>query len=282
MASLHLGLLGAGIARSRMPRLQHYLGQLVNTQIEYVLIDGLNQPAFDAKACVLQAIADGFQGLNVTHPYKQQIYSLVSSPCIPAHERIGSYNTLLFRGHQILGANTDYSGFIRAYLNKFGNRPPGQVFLCGAGGVGRAVAMGLKALGCKKIAIFDTVLSQAESLAGLLESEAVSVTLVTEQTMATSVVNADGLVNCTALGMYHTPGSAIDLALVSKQQWAFDAVYTPLDTLFMTHCQQSGIQCLSGFDLWFFQGLDAFRLFTGMEIPPTGSLKQETLSWLDQ
>ena len=106
--------------------------------------------------------------------------------------------------------------------------------------------------------------------------------IVTRQNLAASILAADGLVNCTALGMYQTPGSSIDLSLVSKQQWAFDAVYTPLKTEFMAHCQQSGMHCLSGFDLWFFQGLDAFQVFTGIKTQPDKNLKAEALSWLDQ
>jgi len=281
MTAIRLGLLGNGIAHSRMPRLQHYLGQLTQTDINYILIDALNKNAFDPVAQINKTITEGFRGVNVTHPFKQKIYPLVDSPLIKGHELIGSYNTLLFRDSHILGANTDYSGFIKAYFNKFGKRSPGRVFICGAGGVGRAVAMGLVKTGCKYYSIFDTRQSQSESLASLLEQQDVSVDVVTKQNLADSIVNADGLVNCTATGMHRSPGSAINLALVGNQQWAFDAVYTPLDTEFMAHCREAGMQCLSGFDLWFFQGLDAFQIFTGTELTPTDSLKAEALSWLD-
>lgn len=281
MTMLKLGLLGSGISHSKMPRLQHYLGQLTGTEIDYVLIDGLRQHSFDPAEKIRNAISSGFGGLNVTHPYKQQIYQLVTSPYIKGHELIGSYNTLLPAGNNILGANTDYSGFIKAYKNKFGRHPPGQVFLCGAGGVGRAVAMGLKELGCTDLKLFDPVHAQAESLARALEKCNVNVEIVSTQNKESAILKADGLANCTAIGMHSNPGSAIDLSLVDKQAWAFDAVYTPLDTEFLSHCRQSAIPCLSGFDLWLYQGLDAFKIFTGTEIEVSQALKTETLSWLD-
>jgi shikimate dehydrogenase len=280
MPAIRIGLLGAGIAKSKMPRLQHYLAHLANTDLEYSLIDSQNLPAFDPVHQIKKVIAEGFHGINVTHPYKQQIYTLVNYPCIQGHELIGSYNTLLFKGKDILGANTDYSGFIKAYQKTFGDRLPGHVFICGTGGVGRAVAMGLKILGCNHMSIFDTTRSQAESLGHLLESHGVSVQVVSEKNLASAIAAADGLVNCTTLGMYQTPGSAIDLSLVNKQQWAFDAVYTPLETEFISRCRHAGLHCLTGFDLWLFQGLDAFRIFTGIEILVNEEIKAEAIRWL--
>ena len=54
-------------------------------------------------------------------------------------------------------------------------------------------------------------------------------------------------------------------AALGLQRWAFDAVYTPENTEFLHACRVRGIDTLSGFELFLFQGLDAFRLFTGIE-----------------
>jgi shikimate dehydrogenase len=60
--------------------------------------------------------------------------------------------------------------------------------------------------------------------------------------------------------------------MIGPQQWGFDAVYTPLQTRFLTACQQAGLATLSGFDLWVFQGIDAFNIFTGSEVRASKTL----------
>lgn len=279
--TLLMGLMGSGIARSRMPRLQQYLGSLAQVSLDYQLIDGEQVAGFDPVQRVHQAMAAGFHGLNVTHPYKQKVYDLVQQPAVSGHEIIGSYNTLKFEQGRIYGANTDYSGFVRGYRYRRGVTEPGKVVLCGAGGVGRAIGFGLADLGASHISIFDLVEEQAQSLCKALQRQGVSTSVVAADDLQNAMQAADGLVNCTALGMYKYPGSAFPAAAIGAQQWAFDAVYTPLETEFIVQCRQAGMQCVSGFDLWVFQGLDAFRIFTGVDVDANEELLATTLSWLD-
>lgn len=220
----------------------------------------------------------GLAGVNVTHPYKQLVCQVVSGPIMPGHERIGAYNTLVFREDLILGANTDYSGFISAYRFRRGNQNPGRVFLCGAGGVGHAIAWALAELDCEHLDIYDVNRKQAESLERDL-NHALSVSVISEDAVAETVRACDGLINATSLGMHGHPGSAFNPALISQQSWAFDAVYTPLNTEFLQTCEAASIECLSGFNLWLFQGLDAFEALTGRRSEPTESLIQTTRSW---
>ncbi|GAB3113970.1 shikimate dehydrogenase [Aestuariicella hydrocarbonica] len=279
--SLKMALMGSGIARSRMPRLQHYLSALSGIAIDYGLLDGENVTGFDPVKRVQQAKSEGFYGLNVTHPYKQKIVDLVSGPIVHGHEAIGSYNTLKFENDEILGANTDFSGFISGYTFRRGDRAPGQVLICGAGGVGRAIAFALSELGASHIAIFDVVPGQAESLREALRERGTESEVVLSDQLEAVMQQVDGLVNCTALGMYSHPGSAFPLSAIGAQRWAFDAVYTPLETEFMKRCKAAGMQCLSGFDLWIFQGIDAFQLFTGIEVEANNELISTALTWLD-
>ena len=52
---------------------------------------------------------------------------------------------------------------------------------------------------------------------------------------------AQGLVNCTPLGMHGHPGTPLDARAMSGAQWAFDAVYTPADTLFLKDAEAAGL-----------------------------------------
>jgi shikimate dehydrogenase len=61
-------------------------------------------------------------------------------------------------------------------------------------------------------------------------------------------------------------GNAFPAAVLPGKRWAFDAVYTPIDTPFLVEARAAGIAAMSGYELFFHQGVDAFRLFTGREV----------------
>jgi shikimate dehydrogenase len=69
------------------------------------------------------------------------------------------------------------------------------------------------------------------------------------------------------------PGSAIPANLLGGQSWAFDAVYTPIETEFLRAARAAGLDTLSGYELFFQQGIKAFELFTG-RVPPLDALRQ--------
>jgi shikimate dehydrogenase len=96
-------------------------------------------------------------------------------------------------------------------------------------------------------------------------------------TAAEIVPGAGGVVNCTPLGMTGRPGTAVPADLLGGQAWAFDAVYTPSDTPFLLAARRLGIATLSGYELFFHQGIRAFELFTG-RMPPLGILREQLLN----
>jgi shikimate dehydrogenase len=51
-------------------------------------------------------------------------------------------------------------------------------------------------------------------------------------------------------------------------RWAFDAVYTPRDTRFLRDAAAEGLEVLSGYELFFHQGIHAFGIFTGRRPDP--------------
>ena len=276
-----LGLMGAHISRSKMGKLQYFLAEQVSETIQYELLDGEVIQHFSPLDCINELVAAGYHGINVTHPYKQLVCSKVKAPLVAGHDKIGSYNTLRFINGELFGANTDYSGFKRGYEYRRGNRPPGNVLMCGAGGVGRAIAFGLAELGASHIYIADIVTQQSTELAEALSAHGFKASAVSTDSVPDLQSEVDGLVNCTALGMYGKPGSPFDASRIQSQSWAFDAVYIPLKTDFIQRCESAGMACMTGFDLWIFQGLDAFTLFTGETVSADEALINEALSWLD-
>jgi len=258
-----------------------YLAERVGLRLEYELIERVDSSGFDIAAEVSRLISQGYSGINVTHPFKQRLLNLVDRDFSSAESFIGAYNSLRFDDGIILGANTDFSGFKQGYVHHFGQCEPGAVLVCGAGGAGRAIARGLAELGASELLIYDLIAEQALRLADDLNQAGYRARAVAPDNLVASMGMVDGLINATALGMHHHPGSAFPLDAIGGQRWAFDAIYTPLETRFLGQARREGLEVVSGFNLWIFQGLDTFSFLTGVEVAPDPEILDQALRWLD-
>ncbi len=54
--------------------------------------------------------------------------------------------------------------------------------------------------------------------------------------------------------------------MLARKRWAFDAVYSPVETEFIRDARDAGVEVMTGYELYFFQGVDAFRIFTGFDV----------------
>lgn len=257
---LKLGLIGDNISHSRSPDLHRAAGRLVGLPVTYDLLTPkqLNASFEDVFA---NAQRDGLRGVNVTYPYKERMVELIEIADSTVRA-IGAVNTVLFTDKGPKGFNTDYTGFIAAYRQLFGDVTPGKVCLIGAGGVGKAIAFALCALGADEICCMDLDLEKAKALAAALGAFAgrTMITIASDPTHAAS--SADGLINCTPLGMMGIGGTPLDAVAMSNARWAFDAVYTPIETQFLKDADAAGLSTLSGYELFFYQGLQAWAHFS--------------------
>ena len=265
--TIKLGLIGDNISRSKSPRLHRTAGQLAGLDVTYDrLIPKDMGLSFDD--VFEQAQSGGFRGINVTYPYKELVTSkvTVADPLVRA---IGAVNTVVFDADGPKGFNTDYTGFMHAYRAVRGAQNPGIVCLIGTGGVGKAVAFGLVALEAQTIRCVDLDPAKADALANALRALGSDTTVETSTDAIQAAKGADGLINCTPLGMVGIGGTALPAEAMQGASWAFDAVYTPVDTQFLQDAVQASLTVISGYELFFGQGLDAWKIFTGVDIDPS-------------
>lgn len=258
-APVRLGLIGDNISRSQAPRLHELAGQLTGIPVSYerLIPRDLGQ---DFETVFQRARQAGFRGLNITYPYKERVVPLVRIPDAQV-AALGAINTVVFTADGPEGHNTDWSGFTAAYRRARGELAPGPVCLVGAGGVGKAVAFGLIPLGLEQLAIVERDLPKAEALAAALRAASPGLSVRVTRQVAEGVVGASGLLNCTPIGMAGHAGTPIPRPLMKGATWAFDAVYTPSETRFLRDAAAEGLAVLSGWELYFHQGHDAFAIF---------------------
>jgi shikimate dehydrogenase len=261
--TIRLGLIGDNIARSQAPRLHELAGRLTGLDVRY---DRLTPREFgkDFEPLFAEA-ATSYRGLNITYPYKERVVPLVTVPD-PRVAALGAVNTVVFEPDGPKGYNTDHSGFVAAYARTFGDRPPGTVCMLGAGGVGKAVAFGLLSLGLTDLRLVDPDLPKAAALARSLQAASPGLSVTVTGDVEEAATAAVGLVNCTPVGMVGYGGTPLPRRLMRGGTWAFDAVYTPVDTEFLRDAAAEGLAVMSGYELYFYQGLHAYAIFHGREI----------------
>lgn len=267
MSTLKLGLIGDNILRSRAPTLHGLAGRQNRVAVQYDRLTPSEMGEdFDTvfDACPMR----GYRGINVTYPYKERAAkkARMTDPLVQA---IGAVNTVLFEPDGPLGHNTDYSGFLAGYRNVRGEAAPGVACLIGTGGVGRALAFGLLALGAEEIRLIDRDAAKAQALAADLRAVGSPSSVRVFADAEEAAQGASGLLNGTPIGMVGYGGTPLPSESMAGSDWVFDAVYTPVDTPFLTDAEAAGLQVISGHELFFYQGVHAWRHFSGLPLDET-------------
>ncbi len=264
--SFTLGLVGAGISASLTPAMQEHEGLARGLNLTYRRIDaGIERfTTADLPDVVGWMRRLGFDGFNITHPFKQAVIPLLDELTDDAHD-LGAVNTVLIRDGRLFGANTDWSGYGQAFRRVLPDAVHDRVVIIGAGGAGSAVGYALLEQGAAHVSVVDVDVDRAgrcvTRLAKVFGDDRVDVST----DIAGTVREADGLVNATPVGMLGHEGMPIAPGLVHTGLWVSDVVYFPLETALIECARAKGCRVLPGGGMAVFQAVEAFRLFTGIE-----------------
>jgi shikimate dehydrogenase len=263
------GLIGSGIQASRTPAMHEREGAAQGLRSVYRLIDlSVLRLGVEALPELLTAAERmGFDGLNITHPCKQAVIPLLHALSADARA-IGAVNTVMLRDGRRIGHNTDWFGWAEGFRRALPGAAPGTVVQIGAGGAGAAVAHAALTLGATQLRLFDTDAGRATALAEALGARFGSGRAVPVSDLAAAVADAQGVVNCTPVGMAAYPGTPLPVALLRPALWVSDIVYFPRETALLRAARALGCRTVDGTGMALFQAVEAFRLFTGIQPDP--------------
>ncbi len=207
-------------------------------------------------------------GVSVTLPHKEAVIAHLDG-LTPRAQSVGAVNTLFLKDNLLLGDNTDMLGF----LAPLADRTIPAALVLGAGGVARAVLAGLALAKVKNITLAARDIHRAASLAGDIPCRIIP----WEERVAALHSMQEGLiVNTTPLGMQGEqekespiPGKAWMRCMQPSALTAYDLVYTPLTTVFLQDAAKAGVAVQNGLDCFIGQGLEQFRIWTGISLPAT-------------
>lgn len=258
------GLIGEDIAGSLSPSLH-------NVGFAALGVTGLYQPIDTAaRGLTLGELGDllnalratGFDGFNVTHPFKTAILPYLDD-ITPDALALGAVNTVVIREGRLIGHNTDWQGFA-AQFRTFGEdaSETGPVLVLGAGGAGRAVIYALTQAGVVDIRLYDPDNDRAAELAVELATGQDHITVVDDPT--TAAAEAGVIVNASTTGMNGTGGLPLAADALQAHHGIADVVYFPLETPLIVQARATGCRVATGDIMCFEQALAAFEIMTGL------------------
>ncbi|MFP3395167.1 shikimate dehydrogenase [Brevibacterium sp. SIMBA_078] len=272
-SSLLLGLIGVGISASRTPRMHENEGAAHSIPTIYRTID-IAEPRLaevGLEELLTAAIRLGFDGLNITHPFKQQVIDLLDE-VDPVAARINSVNTVVIDdAGRTTGYNTDVTGFAAGFRAGLDGAATEAVVQIGAGGAGCAVGFALAELGVGELIIADTDIDRAAGLAtdiGTVTGSRVRARAIGLDELEGAAASAQGIVNATPVGMKAYPGTPVDTSVFGAETWVADVVYFPLETQLLAEARAKGCRTLDGSGMAVNQAIDAFELFSGQKADP--------------
>jgi len=176
-------------------------------------------------------------GLNVTIPYKEQIWPYLDDVASSA-ARVGAVNVIeVCPDSRLIGHNTDYVGF-RESLRTFYPVPAAsaRALVLGTGGAAKAVAVALRELGIAYWLVSRDIMGQHLTYADL-----------TPEVIAAHPL----IINTTPLGTYPDVDACPPLPYpaLTPQHYLYDLVYNPRETLFLQKGREAGANTKNGFDM---------------------------------
>lgn len=263
--ALLLGLIGSGIQGSLSPYMHEKEASEQGLRCIYKLIDieALNLGVEKLSELLTAAQRLGFNGLNITHPFKQSIIPLLDELSDDAAS-INAVNTVILKDGQRIGYNTDWWGFAESFRRNLPDVKREHVVQLGAGGAGAAVAHATLTLGVGELSIFDIDNERAERLVSDLAERFGLNRVNVGRDLHPAVAEADGLINTTPIGMTKYPGLPLPAELLHSALWVAEIVYFPLETELLKRAREMGCRIMNGGGMAVFQAVEAFRLFSGI------------------
>ena len=267
-------LLGSPVAHSLSPAMHNCAFRALHIDAEYAVLDVTED---DLPAVIDRLRSEGAAGWNVTMPVKTAMHGLCEVLSSSA-EIARSVNTVRNEHGVLHGYTTDGDGFLRAMQEEGFPVRGAQLTLLGTGGAATSILIAAALENAVAIKVFYHSKSSRAAMRGILHRLAKSTktkieleALSDEEALQKAVDTSAVLINATNVGMAGTAladSSPLPPSIVlPKQLSVFDAIYNPRQTPLLNMAKEAGCQTANGLSMLLYQGAEAFRLWTGREMP---------------
>lgn len=266
-------LLGSPVQHSKSPMMHNESFRALGLDYCYL--------AFDIKENQLEQAVEtlklfGARGMNLTMPLKNNIVPLCDR-LSPAAQICRAVNTVVIEeDHTLTGHTTDGAGFFMSCREEGIEIKGKKMTLLGAGGAGTAILVQAALDGAEEIALFSRKNSPfmkrtVRIVEQLKEKTSCHVTLYDyeDRVLRQQIHTSHLLVNATNIGMAPNEEECLipDASFFHPELAVADVIYNPLETKLVKMAKAAGCKAFGGLEMLLYQGAEAFRLWTGEDMP---------------
>ena len=275
-------LLGDPVSHSISPAMHNLSFKSLGLDYVYLAFQTTIEQ-FDSTATTLKQI--GARGFNCTMPCKR-IAAERCDELSPAAKLMNSVNTVVIENGKLIGHNTDGVGYMSSVIDAGHNIIGKQMTLLGSGGASSAILAQAALDGVSNIHLFarkgnswNIIENQIAQINRETSCKVTLNELADETALRRSISDSAILVNASSVGM--APG--IDQCLIPDHSFfhpeliVSDVIYNPQKTKLLQMAEESGLSVFNGMYMLLYQGAEAFKLWTGHEMP-VDLIKKEIFS----
>lgn len=197
---------------------------------------------------VIQEFHSTLKGVNVTIPYKQEIFKFLDDIDDTAKE-VGAVNTVKYTDQgKLIGYNSDVVGFEQSIVPLLKPHHT-KALILGTGGASKAVSYVFKTLGIDSVKVSRNAFEKREILYDDLTKS-----LLSEYTI---------IINCSPVGTFPNVNQkpAIPYQFITHDHLLYDLIYNPKETSFLSEGMKKGARTKNGYEMLVLQAEESWRIW---------------------
>lgn len=251
-------VIGNPITHSKSPAIHAAFAKQTNQTMTY---EATLAPLGGFSDTVAKLIAEGYQGVNVTVPFKLDAFELATELDALA-QHAGAVNTLSFNQGVVHGYNTDGLGMVRDIEENLKTPLAGKrILLLGAGGAAQGVLYPLLDKAPSELVVANRTVEKAVAMIDKVSSDYSMVGLA-PSTYESLSQPFDVVINATSTGLNKTSLPIADI-IFAESCLAYDMMYGR-ETPFMKQARANNASVADGLGMLVEQAAEAFTLWRGV------------------
>lgn len=267
-----IGLIATPIRHSKSPAMHNAAFEALGLDYVYLVFE-VGKDELEDTVKGLKAMK--VRGWNVSMPNKAPIVQYLDI-ITPVAKMCGAVNTVINDNGILTGTITDGTGFMHSLKEKNIDIINKKITVVGVGGAATAICIQAAWDGVKEISIFnrkdDFFVRGEENVEKINNNTSCHATLYDlddHEALKREIDESVLFVNATNVGMGHLQGQMVlpDINYLNKDIIVYDVIYSPEETELLKQAKALGCQTLNGIGMILYQGAEAFKLWTGEDMP---------------
>ena len=214
----------------------------------------------------------GMRGVNISMPYKQKIIPYLDK-LSPAAKLVKAVNTVVNDNGLLTGHITDGTGFMRSLTEENHDVIGKKIVVAGAGGAAMAICVQAALDGVKELSLFNRTKEKSEHIVNLINEKtnckAKSFSMHDNENLRKELADSVIYINTTSVGMKPCENENLikEAYTLHPGLIVADIIYNPRKTKLLEMAETRGCKTVNGLGMILYQGAEAFKLWTGCEMP---------------